>query len=168
MEQTHRRRPGANGGVPFPNEFASIGLPVADRFESTSVFLLNGGIACQLTEHEIRTVLAKGVLMDADALEILCEKGYEKHLGFKASDKFYKQTYGQDLEHPLNYPGKILRDVRQSFGYCGAVTAFTKTNEKAEYLAEAVDAGLPLRAINNSWAGRTMSKAFSLAATKLG
>ena len=37
-----------------------------------------------------------------------------------------------------------------------------------EYLAEAVDAGLPLRAINNSWAGRTMSKAFSLAATKLG
>ena len=132
-------RPGANGGVPFPNEFASIGLPVADRFESTSVFLLNGGIACQLTEHEIRTVLAKGVLMDADALEILCEKGYEKYLGFKASDKFYKQTYGRDLEHPLNYPGKILRDVRQSFGYCGAVTAFTKTNEKAEYLAEAVD-----------------------------
>ena len=37
-----------------------------------------------------------------------------------------------------------------------------------EYLAETMDNGLDLRAINNSWGGQGMSKAFSLAATKLG
>lgn len=37
-----------------------------------------------------------------------------------------------------------------------------------EYLAEAVDAGLPLKAINNSWGGPTMGTVFGLAVTKLG
>ena len=37
-----------------------------------------------------------------------------------------------------------------------------------EYLAEAMDNGLPLKAVNNSWGNPGMSRSFSLAAAKLG
>ena len=129
---------GANNGIPFPNELASIGIPAADRVESTSVFLLDGASACQLTDNEIMTVLSRGVLMDAGALEIIRNRGFGKYTGFKVSDRYYKATCGRDLEHPLNYPGRNVRDVRQSFGYCGAISTFAKTDDKAEYLSEAI------------------------------
>lgn len=129
---------GANSGIPLPNELVSIGIPAADRIESTEVFLIDKASACQLTDNEIMTILSRGVLMDLDALEIIRKRGFGKYTGFKVADRYYKATCGRDLEHPLNYPGRNVRDIRQSFGYCGAISTFMKTDAKAEYLSEAI------------------------------
>lgn len=46
--------------------------------------------------------------------------------------------------------------------------AMASTIKGYEYLAEAIDGGMPLKAINNSWGGVEMSRSFDLAVTKLG
>ena len=68
------------------NEFDLLGLPHSFDFESAEAFLLKGKQPLAFSDEQIKYMLSKTVYLDGDALDILCNKGYEEYLGFSLKD----------------------------------------------------------------------------------
>lgn len=125
--------------VPLPNEISQVGIPVSYDNKNTCVFLLNKSVAMQISDEEMRELMSKGVLMDADALEVCNSRGFGELTGFKVSGKYDKDTMEHTLEHKINMPGRHRRNPRQAFGWCKDTYTIEKTDNSAEYLSENID-----------------------------
>ena len=58
-----------------------------DQIDNSNGVALDGYTAGLLREEEIRIILSKGVLLDAGAAEVLCQKGFSKEIGVTVGPK---------------------------------------------------------------------------------
>lgn len=123
--------------VPSAVDIHQIGIPYACEPKYMPVFFFDANTALQIPESELEKCLSKGIMLSADALDILNKRGFGEYTGFKTTGVFTSDTLEQELEHPLNMPGMHRRNPRQAFGW-SIKEAYTieKTNEHAEYMAQ--------------------------------
>jgi hypothetical protein len=117
-----------------------LGLPVAYQAGRAQVFALSSDSVRVLPDEVIRGCLARGVFLDARALEALNALGYGDLTGFEIAGKREADTLERLLPHPLNgeYAGRC-RDCRQSFLFWKRTADELRPRPGAESLAELVD-----------------------------
>lgn len=132
--------------VPTAYELAMVGVPTASDPEHAVVTLLSAADVAKLDDGEIRTVLSGGVLMETAALSALNARGFGEWTGFRAGGLTDRDAVTRDLDHPLNVPGRYVRDLRTSMGdrggrgaSCGPFPLLEQTDPKASFTREAVD-----------------------------
>lgn len=153
--------------VPSAVDIHQIGIPYACDPEYMPVFFFDGNTAAQIPDTELKKCLSKGVMMSADALDIINKRGFGEYTGFKTTGVFTHDTLEQEIDHPLNMPGKHRRNPRQAFPW-STKEAFTieKTSEKAEYTAQHRDLfenirGMSSGVFENSLGGRIFVEGIS-------
>ena len=123
--------------LPQAQDLHLIGIPYACDPEHMQVFFMDQNTALHIPEKALMECLSKGVLLDANALDVLNNRGFGEYTGFQTTGVFTKDTLEQELEHPLNMPGRHRRNIRQGFVWSIRETyTIEKTDEKAEYTAE--------------------------------
>ena len=117
-----------------------LGLPVAYRADQAQVVALSSDSVKALSDKVIRNFLARGVFLDARALEALNAMGYGNLTGFEIEDKHDADTLERLLPHPLNgdLAGRC-RDCRQSFLFWKRTAYSLRPRPGAKPLAELVD-----------------------------
>ncbi|MDD6995480.1 MAG: hypothetical protein SPH68_05890 [Candidatus Borkfalkiaceae bacterium] len=126
--------------VPSAVDIHQIGIPYACASEHMSVFFFDGDTAFRIPEAELMKCLSKGVLLSADALDILNKRGFGEYTGFMLTGTFTKDTFEVETEHRLNMPGEHRRNIRQAFDWSVKKTyTIEATSERAEYLARNFD-----------------------------
>ena len=73
-----------HGEGPLKSEtylLSKFGIPYTTRTEAKGPAILAGGMAETMSDDEIRTLLSGGVLLDAQAAEMLVQRGFGKYLG---------------------------------------------------------------------------------------
>jgi hypothetical protein len=97
-------------------EIWATGLPAAYRADHAPVTAWSGDAVLALSEAEIRAALARGVLMDAPALERLNAMGFGEFTGFAVENTVHIDCIEEMTDHPLNgaFAGR-RRNGRQSF-----------------------------------------------------
>ena len=113
--------PSANGETPLPFEdmYYNIGLPVCYHSEKMCAYVLNEASAAWIPQEQLRKMLSGGVLLDGDALGVLCERGFGRLVGFEKSEKFERNAVEYQTEHPLNPVPGSLRDAHLEFSING-------------------------------------------------
>ncbi|MBE7033768.1 MAG: hypothetical protein E7406_06025 [Ruminococcaceae bacterium] len=146
--------------VPTESEIFNIGIPYSCNSDNMSVYFMDKAVATHIPDKELLKCLSKGVLMDAEALKVINERGYGEYTGFKTLELYMKDTLEQELDHPLNMPNRHKRNIRQAFAWA-TKEAYTieKTNDKAEYMSEHQDLyenvrGMASGVFENSLGGR--------------
>lgn len=146
--------------VQTESEIFNIGIPYSCDSDNMSVYFMDKATATYIPDEELLKCLSKGVLMDAEALNVINERGYGEYTGFKTLDLYMTDSLEQELEHPLNMPTRHRRNIRQAFVWA-TKEAYTieKTNDKAEYMSEHRDLyenirGMASGIFENSLGGR--------------
>jgi hypothetical protein len=115
-----RRKIGAEGwfaeggrhDIQRPNQLAEIGVPfTADRRTACGV-VLAGRVAEAFSDADLRSMLAGGVLLDADALAVLWDRGMGELAGVKPGEKSSQTVCERLADHRLN--GADGGDVRDA------------------------------------------------------
>ena len=120
----------------FADEIYNIGLPAAYSNENISVYLLNGALANDYSDNELKHILSAGVYMDADALDVLNKRGFGEFTGFESTAEYKKDTYEKYSKHSFNPQGSYKRNGRQTFPWGRPAKVIKKTCEGAEYISE--------------------------------
>lgn len=147
-------------GVPSADDLHLIGLPYACAPANMQVFFLNRDTATQVPNDTLLELFSKGILMDAEALDILNQRGFGEYTGFQTTGTYAYDSLEQELPHALNLPGRHRRNLRQAFGWSVKDTyTIEKTNQHAEYIAEQLDLsgnfrGMSAGIFENSLGGR--------------
>lgn len=139
-----------HGDIRFDDQFYEIGIPACYNTEYMSVFLLNGSLAENMTENQIMRHLETGVMMDAEALEILNRRGFGQYTGFTVKGRFGGNIQEKNLRHALNGIYAGLRryvplefaghpDLGKSKSDISCAYTIEKSISAAEYLTECVD-----------------------------
>lgn len=84
------------------NELDLLGLPRSYNLYKASAFILQGKQPLAYSREELMYILSKGVYMDADAAETLCEMGYGKYVGFTKGEEVEDDMKEVYLEHPFD------------------------------------------------------------------
>ena len=118
-------------------DFPVLGLPVTESRSGCSCAVLNAFAARALDEETLYWLFAKGIYMDAGALDVLNERGFSDYTGFVSGRKFERDAMELAVEHPLN-PEHFLRNSRQSLW--GGIAVELKSNASgAQVLSRLVD-----------------------------
>jgi len=116
-----------------------IGLPAAYARQGAAVTLLSDDSVRAFGKEEILKILAGGVYLDAAALSLLNELGYQDLTGLAVDRVFPIDCIEELSSHPLNGPfAGRQRDCRQSFYHLPG-HALKKLDPRAEVLARLVD-----------------------------
>lgn len=128
-------RPEMNAGC-MRNGLNMIGLPRNYQAEHACVAVLGATQAAALSETTLMALFAKGLYLDADAVDILNERGFNRYIGFRTGAHFDHDTIETSLPHHLN-PEPFQYNIRQSFWH-NTATAL-ELPENAEVLTKLVD-----------------------------
>ncbi|MDW7658058.1 MAG: hypothetical protein SCM11_12890 [Bacillota bacterium] len=79
-----------------------IGIPLAMNGTDASGVVLTGHIAHAYSQDELLVMLSGGVLMDADALRIMEQRGLAQYCGVKTADRYDFNVYERYTDDPLN------------------------------------------------------------------
>jgi hypothetical protein len=79
-----------------------IGIPLAMNGADASGVVLTGHIAQAYPQEELLAMLSGGVLMDADALQILERRDLAQYCGVKTADRYDFNVYERYTGDPLN------------------------------------------------------------------
>lgn len=114
------------------------GLPQAFNDQGASCYILSGDTPYALDQDEIRSILSRGVYMDAGAVRALDKLGWSEMVGFSATEAYPEDCREVYTDHPLNesFAGGI-RNCRQAF-FPGESTALDPV-PGAEILSRAED-----------------------------
>lgn len=123
--------------VPQPYDLAAIGLPVSTEPTNACVTLLDAACAIRLSDESIVRTLGGGVLLDAEALDVVNRRGFGELTGFRTVGCAPRDAITRDLAHPLNADGCLMRDLRTAFGWHGPIAKIEKTAESAQYTESA-------------------------------
>ncbi len=99
----------------FSEEIFETGIPDAYDPARLCVVFLDANAASVPDDAEILHLLSGGVLMDAQALTVLNERGFGAYTGFLTAERFTSNVLEHDLDHPLNLPGENIRAVPFEF-----------------------------------------------------
>jgi hypothetical protein len=95
-----------------PNQLAEMGVPFSpDRHNACGV-ILAGKTAEAFSDDDLRTMLAGGVLLDAEALDVLWRRGLGELTGVKLGPQASQGVCERLTDHPLN--GRDRGDVRDT------------------------------------------------------
>jgi hypothetical protein len=97
-----------------PNQVAEMGVPLTTDPRSACGVLLAGRIAEAFTDDELRDMLSGGVLMDADALQVLWSRGLGELTGVRVGERFSGDVIERLTDHPMN--GRYAGDGRKALG----------------------------------------------------
>ena len=104
-------REGAPWDIQAPNEAAEMGLPLTSTRADAVGTLLAGRITEALDDDTLREILAGGVIMDADALSVLWNRGLGELTGARIAGAC-EPVMERFTEHPLN--GEDAGDGRRA------------------------------------------------------
>lgn len=104
---------------PFEDSFSAVGLPVCYAPENMCAFIVNGASAASLSDERAEEILKKGAMLDADAAEILCARGFGGLIGFKKAKPIERNAAEYMAEHALNPAQGIVRDAHLEFSING-------------------------------------------------
>jgi len=151
----------------FENELYNIGLPICYNPKKIKAFMLNESLAANLTDDELLLHLKKGVYMNANALDIINKRGFEKYTGFCVGKSYDRNITEKALPHFLNSVPDDVRDIHLEFSLYGhpefdktePAHIIEKTDQNAEYLTSLIDyngreLGYGLGIYENSFGGR--------------
>lgn len=85
-----------------PNPLVEMGLPLSPRQHLSCGTLLAGKIAEAFSDLELRAILARGVLMDSYALEVLWARGLGELTGVRPGKHLLGGAIEVLTDHPLN------------------------------------------------------------------
>ncbi|CAN5777353.1 hypothetical protein BH09VER1_BH09VER1_17290 [soil metagenome] len=101
-----------------PYSLSELGIPICYRESEGCLTAISGRMPHALGAKRMRGLLAKGVLLDAEALEALHEMGLGDLTGAKLGKSYEADTLEEFSDHPLNGEyANWRRDCRQSFSY---------------------------------------------------
>lgn len=123
--------------VPQPYDLAAIGLPVSTEPTNACVTLLDAACAIRLSDESLARTLGGGVLLDAEALDVVNRRGFGELTGFRTVGCAPRDAITRDLAHPLNADGCLMRDLRTAFGWHGPIAKIEKTADSAQYTESA-------------------------------
>jgi len=122
----------------WPQVF-EIGIPAAYSPQGAAVTFLFQQSAAVLSKEEITKILASGVYMDAETLDMLNRMGFQELTGLAVERSLSADGIEELTAHPLNGPfAGRQRDCRQSFNHQTAY-GLKKVDPKAETLAHLVN-----------------------------
>ena len=120
------------------HQFHALGLPRAYTLENAFCAALGATCARALSHETLLGLFAKGIYIDAEALDILNERGYGEYTGFQTKGRFFRDSMEASVTHPLNPERPFIRNIRQSF-WGGTATALEPTRPGAQILTRLVD-----------------------------
>jgi hypothetical protein len=134
----------AAAGNPVPNlapQLLELGIPAAYSSRGASVTLLSRHSVTALPKEELTRILAGGVYTDAETLDVLNQRGFQKLTGLAVGRRLPVDCTEELTAHALNGPfAGRRRDCRQSFWHTPAYELM-KVGAKAQSLARLVDYG---------------------------
>lgn len=116
--------------------FHAIGLPRAYRAADCMVAALGEAEAAALSDETLMALFAKGLYLDAEALSVLCRRGFQRYVGFRPGAQFTRDAIESSLPHLFN-PMGFQVNIRQSF-WGGVATALEPPSD-AQVLTRLVD-----------------------------
>lgn len=134
----------AENGYHIMEMFESLGIPTT--YDSSDVIAVQGQTLRGCSDSEIKEILSRGLLIDADAATVLLELGYGKYIGLEtasetkciydfgpfAAEEFFEPSFGGEDKKFLSL---------RLYGDSGlAHFSVMKINEKAKVLSAIVDA----------------------------
>ena len=112
--------------------FSESGIPLTTSPQYANVYLLTGKTAEAYSEKELREMLSKAVWIDAEALDVLWEKGLGHLTGVKRSKNWF---FGTELFTGHTFNGKYANDGRRAQGWAGSHYLEVK-NQDVEVLSD--------------------------------
>jgi hypothetical protein len=103
-----------------PNQVAEMGIPFTTDPDTACGVLLAGQIAEAFTDEELRDMLSEGVLLDADALQVLWSRGLGELTGVRPGEAFSGDVIERLADHPMN--GRYAGDERKALADRGPGT----------------------------------------------
>lgn len=97
-----------------PNQVAEMGIPFTTDPRTACGVLLAGQVAEAFTDDELRDMLAGGVLLDTDALQVLWSRGLGELTGVKVGERFSGDVIERLTDHLMN--GRYAGDERKALG----------------------------------------------------
>ena len=147
-----------------PNELVEMGLPLTTDPKSACGILLAGKVAEGFSTEELRGFLAKSVLMDGFALDVLWARGLGELTGVKSGERIPAGITERLTNHPLN--GRHAGERRDILaGPEDGVCSLAPVAEGVGNLAHLVrgngsDAGMCFSTYKNSLGGRVAVSTF--------
>ena len=125
--------------VMVSHEIFNIGLPASYSGKDAQVTILGKDNVFVLSKDEIKTLLSKGVYMDAETLQQLNDMGFGALTGFEVVRSEDINRIEKFTNHSLNgnFVGRE-RNNRQTF-YASPAYTLRKTGEKAQVLTSLID-----------------------------
>jgi len=126
------------GTIPLPLDLAHVGFPVASDPMQAVVTLLDASCAMRLDDGCLRRLLTRGVFMDAGALQVVCDRGFEAFVGVRLDGVSPREAIVRDTDHALNPSGRSFRDIRVFLGREPGVRLLKAMAKEVSVTAEAV------------------------------
>ena len=144
-----------NYDIQTPNEMAEIGVPFAFQPENSVGALLSGRLVEGFSDAELKKLLGQSVYLDAEALDIIWQRGYGELTGVKHQPERFTGVEVL-LDHPFS--GDEVGDGRRP-GAWGSGSTLQAINEQVQHLSKLQtmkgdDKGSCLTAYENELGGR--------------
>lgn len=117
---------------------ARLGLACTPLPEDAEVISISGDMMAAIEDQQIDSIFSRGVILDAQALTILWDRGYGDLAGCRPGAVYHSGLYERYLEHPIN--GSMAgakRDVFMTFWDRDGIAIYAlELSEGAQALSE--------------------------------
>ncbi len=147
-------------------QLTELGFTAAHGIEDAQTVILDGALARRLTKNELKSVLSRGVYVNAAAVRYLCDIGFGEYVGCKAQYCNDNGLMEKFTDHKLNREAEgYIRDPFINFYGSVPVMSLVPTHDGCECVAKLItihgdEVGNAMLAYENSLGGRVVSASF--------